>query len=259
MAGDDSIDAAFIGALNNVANISKGLYIDLNEVSEFDFSKPWWDKNSMKYYEIADKLYMAHNETSANLHDTLWVGFFNKKLHENLKLEDIYALVRDGKWTIDKLKEFIEVGQNDLDGDGEPDINVDTGDGFTLFSVRGVIAFFAIGGWVGYIFAETSAALAIVLSVVAGSLALVAMAFIMRGIMKMRSDGNIDIKRAIGKTADVYLTVPAKDNGNGKVTLTLEERFVELNAIQNGDEAITTGSKVKITDVSGDCVIVEKI
>lgn len=147
----------------------------------------------------------------------------------------------------------------DLDGDGEPDINVDTGDGFTLFSVRGVIAFFAIGGWVGYIFAETNAALAIVLSVVAGSLALVAMAFIMRGIMKMRSDGNIDIKRAVGKIADVYLTVPAKDNGNGKVTLTLEERFVELSAIQNGETPLTTGSKVKITDVSGDCVIVEKV
>ncbi len=119
MAGDDSIDAAFIGAMSNVSNISKGLYIDLNDVDEFDFSKPWWDKNSMKYYEIDNKLYMAHNETSANIHDTLWVGFFNKKLHENLKLEDIYALVRDGKWTIDKLKEFIEVGQNDLDGDGE--------------------------------------------------------------------------------------------------------------------------------------------
>lgn len=119
MAGDDSIDASFIGAMNNVANISKGLYIDLGDVSEFDFSKPWWDKNSMKYYEIDNKLYMAHNETSANIHDTLWVGFFNKKLHENLKLEDIYALVRDGKWTIDKLKEFIEVGQKDLDGDGE--------------------------------------------------------------------------------------------------------------------------------------------
>lgn len=147
----------------------------------------------------------------------------------------------------------------DLDGDGEPDINVDTGDGFTLFSVRGVIAFFAIGGWVGYIFAETNTALAIVLSVVAGSLALVAMAFIMRGIMKMRSDGNIDIKRAVGKIADVYLTVPAKDNGNGKVTLTLEERFVELNAIQNENTPLTTGTKVKITGVSGDCVIVEKV
>ncbi len=151
------------------------------------------------------------------------------------------------------------LGETDTGVDGEPDINVDTGDGFTLFSVRGVIAFFAIGGWGGYIFAETNTALAIVLSVVAGSLALVAMAFIMRGIMKMRSDGNIDIKRAVGKIADVYLTVPAKDNGNGKVTLTLEERFVELSAIQNGETPLTTGTKVKITGVSGDCVIVEKI
>lgn len=119
LAGDDSIDASFIGAMYNVANISKGIYVDLNDVDEFDFSKPWWDKNSMKYYEIENKLYMAHNETSANLHDTLWVGFFNKKLFGTLKLDDIYSVVRDGKWTIDKLKEYIEAGQNDLDGDGE--------------------------------------------------------------------------------------------------------------------------------------------
>lgn len=119
LAGDDSIDAAFVGAMFNVANISKGLYIDLNDVAEFDFSKPWWDSNSMKYYEIDNKLYMAHNNTSANIHDTLWVGFFNKKIHEELGLEDIYSIVREGKWTIDKMKEFIEVGQSDLDGDGE--------------------------------------------------------------------------------------------------------------------------------------------
>lgn len=119
MAGDDSIDASFIGAMKNVANISKGLYVDLNDVAGLDFSKPWWDSNSMKYYEIDNKLYMAHNETSANIHDTLWVGFFNKKIHEELGLEDIYSIVREGKWTIDKMKEFIEVGQSDLDGDGE--------------------------------------------------------------------------------------------------------------------------------------------
>lgn len=119
MAGDDSIDASFIGAMKNVANISKGLYVDLNDVAGLDFSKPWWDSNSMKYYEIDNKLYMAHNNTSANIHDTIWVGFFNKKIHEELGLEDIYSIVREGKWTIDKMKEFIEVGQSDLDGDGE--------------------------------------------------------------------------------------------------------------------------------------------
>lgn len=118
LAGDDSIDASFIGALYNVANISKGCYVDLNTVSEFDFSKPWWDKPSMKYYEIDGKLYMAHNETSANLHDTMWVGFFNKKMREELKLDDIYSVVREGKWTIDKMLEYIEAASNDLDGNG---------------------------------------------------------------------------------------------------------------------------------------------
>lgn len=111
------------------------------------------------------------------------------------------------------------VGENttdiDLDGDGEPDVSIDTSDGFTLFSVRGVVAFFAIGGWVGYIFADKNTALAIVLSVVTGFLALVGMAFIMRGIMKMRSDGNINIEKAIGKTADVSDN-PRQRRGRGK-------------------------------------------
>ena len=154
------------------------------------------------------------------------------------------------------------VGENttdiDLDGDGEPDVSIDTSDGFTLFSVRGVVAFFAIGGCVGYIFADKNTALAIVLSVVTGFLALVGMAFIMRGIMKMRSDGNINIAKAIGKTADVYLTIPAKDAGAGKITMTLEERFVELSAIQNGDTPLLTGTKVRVISVNGDTLVVEK-
>lgn len=154
------------------------------------------------------------------------------------------------------------VGENttdiDLDGDGEPDVSIDTSDGFTLFSVRGVVAFFAIGGWVGYIFADKNTALAIVLSVITGSLALVGMAFIMRGIMKMRSDGNINITKAIGKTADVYLTIPAKEAGAGKITMTLEERFVELSAIQNGDTPLLTGTKVRVIAVNGDTLVVEK-
>lgn len=146
----------------------------------------------------------------------------------------------------------------DLDGDGEPDVSVD-GDGFTLFSLRGLIAFFAIGGWVGFILADVNTALAIVASVVAGGCALVAMAFIMRAIMRTRSDGNIDINKAVGKCADVYLTVPKKDGGSGKITMTLEERFVELDAISYSDEPIVTGSKVKVVDISGQTLVVEKI
>ena len=157
---------------------------------------------------------------------------------------------------------------SDLSGDGaDIDVDVDEGgefqleasDGFTLFTVRGLVAFFAIGGWTGYILAPVNTALAIIVSLVAGFLALVLMAYIMRAIMRLRSDGNIEISKAIGLTASVYLSIPPKDNGFGKINLTLEERFIEVNAVQNGNETIPTGTSVKIVATSGDKLVVEKV
>lgn len=147
----------------------------------------------------------------------------------------------------------------DLSGDGEPDATVDLADGFHLFTLRGLVAFFAIGGWTGLALSDISTGLSIAGSLIAGTLALVAMAFIMRAIMNLRSSGNIDNSKAIGKIADVYLTIPAKGNGTGKINLTLEERFVEINAIQEGSEPISTGAKVKVTAIVGDTLVVEKI
>lgn len=147
----------------------------------------------------------------------------------------------------------------DLSGDGEADATVDLADGFNLFTLRGMVAFFAIGGWTGLALSDISIWVSVIGALVAGSLALVAMAFLMRAIMQLRSSGNIDNAKAVGKIADVYLTIPAKGNGMGKINLTLEERFVELNAIQEGNIPITTGAKVKITAIVGDTLVVEQI
>lgn len=146
----------------------------------------------------------------------------------------------------------------DLSGDGTPDVTIDTSDGFSVFTLRGLIAFFAIGGWVGYTLADTSYALAIILSLVAGTAALILMALVVRGLMKMRSDGNITYDKAVGKFGEVYLAVPPKDKGNGKVNVMLEERFLELDAVQNGDKVIPTGTRVVVKGVQGDRLIVEK-
>jgi hypothetical protein len=154
-----------------------------------------------------------------------------------------------------------ETGETEIDlsGDGEADATVDLADGFHLFTLRGLVAFFAIGGWTGLALADISTGLSIAGALLSGTLALVAMAFLMRAIMQLRSSGNIDNAKAIGKIADVYLTIPAKGNGAGKINLTLEERFVEINAIQEGSEPISTGAKVKVTAIVGDTLVVEKI
>lgn len=147
----------------------------------------------------------------------------------------------------------------DLNGDGDGDITVDTSDAFNLFSLRGVVAFFAIGGWVGFILASVNTILAIACAFVSGTIALFIMAFLMRSLMKLRSDGNIDYRKAVGKVAEVYLTIPKKGMGCGKINLNLEERYVELNAIQMGENPILTGSRVKIIDCQGDTLVVESL
>ena len=77
----------------------------------------------------------------------------------------------------------------DIDGDGVPDIpdisaadaasigdhDAGVGAGLQLFSLRGIIALFAVGGWVGLAFLRsgTDRGLAVLLAVAAGALAMV--------------------------------------------------------------------------------------
>ena len=147
----------------------------------------------------------------------------------------------------------------DFDGDGVPDVSVDASDGFNVFTLRGLTAFFAIGGWVGYTLADDNITLAVILSLVSGTIALLAMAFVMKALMKTRSDGNIDIAKSVGKTAEVYLTVPPAGKGYGKINLTLEERFVEINAQQKGETPISTGAQVKVVSAENGIVTVEPL
>ena len=54
-------------------------------------------------------------------YDVTYAIFFNKQLAEENQLGDLYALVKDGKWTLDKLIEYSTAGHRDLNGDSKLD------------------------------------------------------------------------------------------------------------------------------------------
>ena len=101
---------------------------------------------------------------------------------------------------------------------------------------------------------------AILIAVAAGVATLIGIAFLMRGIYKLQSSGNIDISNAIGKVAQVYIPIPAAGAGSGKVTITLQEKFCEYTAITAAAEALKTGSYVRVVSVSdGGVLLVEPL
>jgi hypothetical protein len=120
--------------------------------------------------------------------------------------------------------------------------------GLNLLSVRSIAAFLACFGLVGW--GGTKAAwgtpLTLVTAFAAGALALFLVAYLFASVRKLGAAGNLDPKNAVGCTARVYLRIPGKGSGMGKITVALQGRTVEFHASTNGGE-IPTGREVRIT------------
>lgn len=121
-------------------------------------------------------------------------------------------------------------------------------DGLALFSIRGIVAFFSIGGWAGLAADRAGIVLpgVVSISVVAGAIALFGVAWVMQKAMQLQEDGTLELKHALGKTATVYLPVPPMGQGKGKVELLLSERLIEVDAVSTGNWQLPTGAQVTV-------------
>lgn len=153
----------------------------------------------------------------------------------------------------------------DLDGDGIPD-DVANGDfgmsfgefgGLRLLTVRGILVFFSIGGWSALI-ASTGLSVwsSILIGLAAGVLADLLYAWIMHTVLRLQNNGVICLENAIGLTGEVYIPIPPCTASSGKINLVLQGRFCEQPAVWEGDSFLPTGSKVQVTGVLGDALIV---
>ena len=126
-------------------------------------------------------------------------------------------------------------------------------EGLRILTVKGIISFLVVFSWVGIVLESVGAQLFITIpvSAVCGFATMVLLAFLMRAVMKLRSDGNMDTKNAIGTSGKVYLTIPPARSGEGKVQLLLQGSFVELGAVTDDETAIPTGSEIVVVGVSG--------
>lgn len=159
------------------------------------------------------------------------------------------------------------IGIGDSDADFDPDADLgdltESGDGgLVLFSLRGILAMAAIGGWSGLVMHEAgiNTAVTVFLSVAIGFMALVGIAWLMKISMNLQSSGNLNLGYAIGRVGTVYIPIPENMKGAGKINLTVQERFVEIGAVTSCDRKLMTGESVRVvaTDETG-LVVVEPI
>ncbi|MDE5754428.1 MAG: NfeD-like protein [Oscillospiraceae bacterium] len=155
----------------------------------------------------------------------------------------------------------------DFDGDasGDMDFVADGGNPadfatLKLLTLQTIVTFLAVFGWVSIICISSGLyyLVGILIGIQCGLCMMLLVAKMVQMSAKLAENGTLNLKNAIGETATVYLTIPAKSNGTGKITMQLQGRFCELDAVNAGSKAIPTGTQVLVTDIVSDILVVEE-
>lgn len=160
----------------------------------------------------------------------------------------------------------IDVPDTDFDGDvigDEFDMDIDDVSGFEslhIFTVRGIIAFFVIFGWVGVVMqsADINLLITLIVATICGFAMMVLIAYLFKLVMRLKSDGTADNRNALGSAGKVYLTIPPERSGEGKINVMLQGSYVERNAVTDEAEAIPTGCEIIVVGTSGQTSLVVK-
>jgi membrane protein implicated in regulation of membrane protease activity len=143
----------------------------------------------------------------------------------------------------------------DISGPGEHS------SGLSIFSVRGITAFFLGFGWTGVIALKAGAPLplAIALGIGAGALLMFAILTLMASFLRLQSSGNLNYANAIGQIATVYVTIQPHLAPGGQVEALIQGRAVTTAALHRGDQAIPPGTKVRVTEQVGSSTLIVEL
>lgn len=143
---------------------------------------------------------------------------------------------------------FIGLDHHDL-----PDGHVDLGHGGggSLFSTKPLTGFFLGFGWGGGIALELGRSIwvATIIGLIAGAIIMVLLAWAIRVIYSMQSDGTRQISDAIGAIGTVYVSLPPSRASGGQIQVIVSGRLETLGALNVASRSIPSGEKVKVVSV----------
>lgn len=166
-------------------------------------------------------------------------------------------------WCIALLFSFLFLAQtvlsiffSDVDDVSFAD-GIDHDFGHEFFTVKNLIAFFTMFGWAGLAAYKSGVSnfLVVLIALVAGISMVFIMYLLMRNTAKLRNSGTLQMKNAVSQVGETYLRIPGKRGGLGKVHVQMQGRLVELDAMTDDAEDISTGKPVQVVSILNNQVL----
>lgn len=146
-------------------------------------------------------------------------------------------------------------------GDADGDVDFDGDIGFQFLTLKNIIGFFAVFGWTGLtcIDAGLGNGVTLLIASLAGLAMMVLLGTLFYFMSKATEDGTLNINNAKGGLGEVYLIIPPRRTGYGKVQIRIQGGLHELEAVTDDDTEIATGKLVTVTDIiAGEILVVKE-
>ena len=118
-AGDDVIQVANMYCAGVPRVLTGGYVLSYNDVPYIDLTGSWWDKKVSDTLVLSGIRYAVNGHLTITTHDLTYALIFSKDQITDHGFESPYELVKSGKWTMDKMSEYMVAVTRDANGDGQ--------------------------------------------------------------------------------------------------------------------------------------------
>ncbi len=121
LAGDDSYDLYTATHLYLGSLVAEHYFVDWKEVPNVNLDADWYIKKANDIFSIGTSTPLLFGDFMESNILRCWNFAFNKRLAEENKLDDLYSVVEDGKWTVNYLRTVTKDLMRDLNGNSKAD------------------------------------------------------------------------------------------------------------------------------------------
>ena len=125
VAAGDNAWQIIAGWANSLPTLSlENCFYDLTDMQYLDLKQPWWNQSAVEGMRLCDKLFFVTGDIAwLTVFGSSFVVYVNERIASGYDIETVPQLVRDDKWTIDKMRELTVQTMKDLNGDSIMDEN----------------------------------------------------------------------------------------------------------------------------------------
>ena len=124
---------------------------------------------------------------------------------------------------------------------------------FGFLSFKALVAFCGLFGLTGLMLFQSGLdlVLRVAISIGAGLAGMLLVGALMKTLSRLTVSGTVIVRNAVGQSGSVYLRIRGGGQGEGKLTVEIQGRSLQLTAVTDGPP-IPTGERVKVIEIVGD-------